>query len=127
MPVTQSYNRAKVAATNSTGMVLSWLVGEGPITPHILYDDMGVADLGTTGVLTAKLRCDADESGGSDVQDYVNIVVTPSTGTNGQFTLTIVATPVNGDGTLGTSTTTVITHPQNFDTWQSAAGRARQA
>lgn len=127
MPVTPTYNRSKSTTVNSTGIALNYLVGEGPITPHDLFDTDGELDLGTTGVLTAKLQADANESGGADVQDLFTIVVTPVLADSGVMTLNIVVTPIKGGGTSGNAQTLSVPHTENMDAWQTAAGRARQA
>lgn len=122
MGVTKTYNRPKSTPTNSTGIAFTILAEEKPETPATF------AGAGNTGNLDCYIKADADESGGADVQNIFRIesaiAVESSLGT---ITLTITVSPVNGDGTSGTSQTLTVTHGQAMDVWQTAAGRARQA
>ena len=121
MGVTQTYSRDKSTTTNSTGMALTLLVGEEPDAPS------AIGGTGTTGVLDSRLQADADESGGADVQDLFKIRAVPSIGSGGVISYVVTVTPILGDGTNGTPVVATITHDENMDAWQTAAGRARQA
>lgn len=122
MSVTKTYNRPKSTTTNSTGIALTLTVAEKPDSPS------AIGGTGTTGELDCRVRADADESGGADVQDLFKIETVPGIDENtGAVTLTVTVTPINGDGSAGTPSVTTVTHGQTMDTWQAAAGRARQA
>jgi hypothetical protein len=120
MPKTFTYNRPSATLVVSTGMVLTLKTAETPNAPA------AVAGGGTDGVLDARFQVDADESGGTDVQDLFKILATPNIDTNGQITLTVVVTPIKGGGANGTADSIVVTHDESMDTWQTNAGRARQ-
>lgn len=120
MSVTQSYPRPKATPTNSTSLALTLKVAELPDTPA------AIGGSGTTGTLDCRLQCDADESGGTDVQDLFKLVATPDIDASGNATYTVIVTPIKGDGSAGTPQTLTVTHSETMDTWQTAAGRARQ-
>lgn len=118
---TINYERAKVATTNTTGMIHTLLVSEQP-------DAVGaIGGTGTTGILDAHFEVDADESGGADVQKLWKITCTPQIASDGKITLKIDATPVKGDATDGAVISNTFNHEETMDAWQTAAGRARQA
>ena len=122
MPADVTYNRLKSTTTNSTpiNMTGEQRESDGSRTAFAA---------GTTGVFEAYIRGDADESGGADVQDLFKVVLTPTINPTapGVMTLNLVVTPVNGDASDGTPETFNVTHDENCDGWQTAAGRARQA
>jgi hypothetical protein len=121
MPKDLTYARPKATTTNSTAINIT---GEQRESDGV----RAAFAAGTTGVFEAYIRADADESGGSDVQDLYKVVLTPSIHpTTGAISLNIVTTPIEGDGTEGTATTANIAHSETMDAWQTAAGRARQA
>lgn len=123
MAATINYDRPKIATINDTPIDITIQGRESPDA----FGNLG-AGTGTTGVADVKFRADADESGGADVQDLWDIALTPSIHeVTGVIKMTIVATPVLGDASNGTPVTTVLTHDETSDAWQSAAGRARQA
>lgn len=126
MSVTKSYPRLKAAPTISTGLVLTLKAAEYPTTPDSFRDNAGSVVAGTTGILDCRVQCDADESGGADVQDLWKIVATPSIDSSGVMTLAVTVTPIKGDATAGTPGSVTVTHDENADVWQTAAGRARQ-
>lgn len=121
MAVNLTYNRSKSASVNSTPINVTIFVAENP-------DSLAsIAGTGTTGVLHAMFKGDADESTGADVTNLFELTATPSIELNtGIIRLTIVVTPKKGDGTDGTSASQVFTHTETCDAWQSGAGRARQ-
>ncbi len=118
---TDNYDRPKLAGTNVTGMVLTLLAGEKPDAPT------AIGGTGTTSELDARVQADADESGGADVQDLFKIETVPVVAADGTVTLAVTITPIKGDATEGKAQVLTVTHPENMDVWQSAAGRARQA
>lgn len=121
MAGTINYERPKATPTNTTGMVATILVAEQPDSPG------AIGGTGTTGILDATFRCDADESGGADVQDWAKFTVQPKidNGT-GKVTFEVTFTPVKGDGSDGAVQRHTFTHDEFMDAWQTAAGRARQ-
>jgi len=123
MSATLTYARTKSATTNATGIAYTLVVAEAPGALAVLTGGQA----GTTAQLLATWRADADESGGTIIKDHVRLVITPSIDpTTSLTTYTIVATPVLGNGTLGTVQTLTVTHDEPMDTWQTNAGRARQ-
>lgn len=127
MAVSKSYPRLKSATTNTTGIAITLKAAEGAITQHAFRDNMGADEDGLTGVINGTYMADANESGGADVQDLFRFSITPNIESNGRTTLTVVVTPVKGNGDAGDAVTTVHVLPENMDAWQTAAGRARQA
>lgn len=119
--VTKTYSRPKSTTVNSTGMVFTLKAEEKPETPAAFQGS------GNTGNLDCRIQCDADESGGSDVQDLFKIEATPSLSAEGVITVLITVTPIKGDASAGTVGTLTVTHDQTMDVWQTAAGRARQS
>ena len=120
MGVTKNYNRDKDPSVNVTGIALRAKAAEGAAASP--------ADLaGADGIMQVAFDADADESGGTDVQDLFRIdnlqVNISSTGV-----VTLIGTPVAvlGDGSEVTGTPINFAHPQNMDAWQTAAGRPRQ-
>lgn len=120
MAGTISYNRAKDPAINATGMLYTILVSEKPDAVS------AIGGTGTTGILDAEFQVDADESGGADVQAHGKFTITPAVDSNGVTKYTVVFTPILGAGGDGKIVTTVLTHDENMDAWQIAAGRPRQ-
>lgn len=120
MSVTKTYARPKSAPTISTGIVLTVQAAEYPVTP-VAFDEDGVG-----AVLDARLHCDANESGGTIDRDLFQIIATPTLNSNGSLVYTVVVTCILGDASSGTAHTLTVTHDQNMDTFQTAAGRARQ-
>lgn len=122
MSADMTYNRSKIASVNSTPINITIFVAENP-------DSLGaIGGTGTTGVLHAMFKGDADESTGSDVTNLFEMTATPSIELNsGIMRLTVVVTPKKGDGTDAASSSAVFTHSETCDAWQSGAGRARQA
>lgn len=129
MSVTKTYNRLKSTTVNSTGIVVTVQAAEKPNSPHVFRDTDGSAEAGgTTGNVDVRIKADADESGGTDVQDLFKVETAISVDTSsGVITLVVTTTPVKGDGTTGTAVVSTITHDENFDVWQTGAGRARQS
>ena len=121
MSATLTYDRPKVAVTNSTGMLTTILVGEKPDAPG------AIGGTGTTGELDARFQMDADESGGADVQDIFKLEAIPVVAADGTVSLRVTVTPILGNAAAGTPQVVTVPHNQNVDAWQSAAGRARQA
>ena len=121
MSVTKTYPRPKSTTTNSTGIVFSLKAEEKPETP------VSFGGAGNTGNLDARIQADADESGGTDVQDLFKIEATPALDSAGKITVVVTVTPIKGDGSAGTPGTLTVTHDQDMDVWQTAAGRARQS
>lgn len=122
MPADLTYNRSKIASVNSTPINITIFVAENPDS---LAD---IGGTGTTGVLHAMFKGDADESTGADVTNLFELTATPSIELNtGIMRLTVIVTPKKGDGTDGTSASNVFTHTETADAWQSGAGRSRQA
>lgn len=119
--VTKTYSRPKSTTVNSTGMVFTLKAEEKPDTP------IAFGGAGNTGNLDARICADADESGGTDVQDLFKIEATPSLSAEGVITVLITVTPIKGDASTGTVGTLTVTHDQTMDVWQTAAGRARQS
>ena len=119
--LTDQYDRPKSSVINDTGIVLTLLVAEKPDVP------IAIGGTGTTAELDCRVQADADESIGNDIQDLFKIEIVPVVAADGITTLTITVTPVKGDATDGKTQTLVVTHPENMDAWQTAAGRARQA
>lgn len=126
-----SYERLGSDVTNTTPISISPKAAEIGGT-EAAVDAAGQA--GDTAGIQATLTADADESGGADIQDLWRIVAKPlidataqSHGeSRGTMTLEVTITPVKGDGTAGTAQKFIVTHPENIDAWQTAAGRARQ-
>lgn len=121
MGKTNNYDRPKSSGINDTGMVTSLLVGEKPDAPS------AIGGTGTTAELDCRVQADADESGGADVQDLYKLEALPAVSINGEVTLKVTITPIKGDGTDGKVQVVTVTHDENMDAWQTAAGRARQA
>jgi hypothetical protein len=119
MAGTINYNRPKSALVNVAPMVHTLLVSELPDAPA------AVGGTGTTGVLSAEIQVDADEAGGADIQTMYTLVATPTITSDGKHTLTVVVTPVGGDGTTLPAQTLAVLHPETVDGWQSAAGNGR--
>lgn len=118
--LTDNYNRDKNPKINVTGIVLTLLVSEKPDAPG------AIGGTGTTAELDCRVQADADESGGADVQDLFKIEAVPAIDDDGITTLTVTVTPIKGDASNGTQKITVVTHDENMDAWQAAAGRAQQ-
>lgn len=121
MSKTNNYDRPKISGINDTGMDMTLLVGEKPDAPT------AIGGTGTTAELDARVQADADESGGVDVQDLWKIEILPIIALSGVQTLKATLTPIKGDATEGTPQIFTVTHDEDMDAWQSAAGRARQA
>lgn len=122
MAVTLTYNRLKSTTTNSTGMVFTVTAEEKPETPTAFLGS------GNTAEVDVRFSCDADESGGADVQEMFRLEAVPQlSADDGTITLKVTVTPKTGGGTDATATVTTITHTETMDAWQTAAGRARQA
>ncbi|KKN73350.1 hypothetical protein LCGC14_0401630 [marine sediment metagenome] len=121
MSKTNNYDRPKLSGINDTGMDMTLLVGEKPDAPS------AIGGTGSTAELDCRVQADADESGGADVQDLYKIEVLPAVALSGAQTVKITVTPIKGDASEGTPQIITVTHPENMDAWQSAAGRARQA
>jgi hypothetical protein len=121
MGVTKTYSRPKATTVNSTGMALTLLVAEKPDSP------VAIGGTGTTGELDMRVRCDADESGGAYVQDLFKVETLPQLSADGVITLSVTVTPIKGGGAVGTPVSMNVKHDEDMDTWQTAAGRARQA
>lgn len=122
MAGTKNYERLKEPDTNTTGMSITFQGSELPTAKAALA-------AGTTGNAEIFVEADADESGGIDIQDLFKVALTPVIANlhPGTMSLTVVVTPIKGDGTDGTPITTQVTHDETMDAWQTAAGRARQA
>jgi len=118
--ITKNYNRAKDPAINSTGIALRAKAAEGAAAVP--------ADLaGADGIMQIAFDADADESGGTDVQDLFKINnLQVNLGSNGAVTLVGTIVPILGDGSDGTAVAINETHPQTMDAWQTAAGRPQQ-
>ena len=122
MAVTKTYNRPKSTVVNSTAIDVTIKVSEKPDAPG------AIGGTGTTGNLDARFQADADESGGTDIQDLFKLETTIAVdATTGQATLTVLVTPIKGGALDGTAKSMVVTHDETMDAWQTAAGRARQA
>lgn len=121
MAKTNNYDRPKLSGINDTGMLMTLLVGEKPDAPG------AIGGTGTTAELDCRVQADADESGGVDVQDLFKLEALPAVALSGAQTLKVTVTPIKGDGTEGTAQILTVSHPENMDAWQTAAGRARQA
>jgi hypothetical protein len=125
MSSTLTYARLKSVTTNPTGLVFTLLAAESPGTPAAFAGTQA----GNTAALTAKWQVNADEQVGGPplVHDHVRLAVTPNLDPiTGLVTYTIVATPVLGNGSLGTVQTFTATHDEPMDQWQNEAGRSRQ-
>ena len=118
---TDNFDRPKLSGINDTGIVLTLLVGEKPDAPG------AIGGTGSTAELDCRVQADADESGGVDIQDLFKIETVPVIAADGTVTLAVTVTPIKGGATDGKAQTLTVTHPENMDAWQSAAGRARQA
>jgi len=122
MAVTKTYNRPKSTVVNSTAIDVTIKVSEKPDAPG------AIGGTGTTGNLDARFQADADESGGTDIQDLFKLETTIAVdATTGQANLTVLVTPIKGGALDGTAKSMVVTHDETVDAWQTAAGRARQA
>ena len=119
MTVTINYNRDKDPSQNVTGIDLSILAAEEPGVP-------AAPVAGTTGILAGSIQADADESGGATVLDLFTFRMVPTINSAGLTTLSLTATPILGDTSLGTAQALNVQHPQTMDEWQAAAGRAQQ-
>lgn len=119
---TKNYERLKEPDTNTTGMELS---GEARELPNAL----AAIAAGTSGDFELAISADADESGGADVQQLYRVLAQPiiAAGHPGAQSLRLTITPVLGDGSDGEAQIVDVPHPENMDSWQAAAGRARQA
>lgn len=118
----KNYNRQKLTSVNDTPIDITYEGSELPTAPAAL-------DAGTTGNAEIIVLADADESGGGDVQDWWKVKLTPSISSvhPGASVLLVEVTPIKGDGEDGTKRTLNVDHDEDMDTWQAAAGRARQA
>jgi len=117
-----TYNRSKVATTNSTPINVSYEQRES--------DGIRAAiAAGTTGIAELTMRADADETGAADIQDIFRVVLTPIMNPNsGKFAVEVTVTSILGDATDGFTQDAVrFEHDETMDAWQAAAGRARQA
>ncbi len=121
MAQTLNYNRDKDPKINVTPMEFSV---EGA--------EVGGAEValaaGTGPGLQGTIICDADDSVGTDLQDWALIKAEPvlnADGTTARIKITV--TPILGDGSTGTPVVTYIPHEEDMDAWQAAAGRAQQA
>lgn len=122
MAADKNYDRPKVVGINDTPINLTIFVAEKP-------DSVGaIGGTGTTAILDATFKADADESGGADVQDHAEFTITPTVDkVTGKTQYQVDFTPINGGGADGVKQTHVFDHDELMDAWQSAAGRARQA
>lgn len=115
-----NYDRPKDPKINDTPINITLFASEQPTA-------LAAVAAGTSGVLEAEVRADADESGGADVQTLYKIVATPTIAVQGgETSLQIDITPVNGDGSDGALQSFTVSHPETMDAWQAAAGRAQQ-
>lgn len=134
MAVTKTYARPKATPTNASGMVFSLAVAEGPGVPVVLAsdsDDAGVAAAaGNSGNLKAELSVDVDESGGTTMKKLFRWDTVLSLGSDVGAVPQVITTvtPINPDGSDNTALAKQITmaHPLSMDSFQAAAGRARQ-
>lgn len=121
-----SYPRPKAAPTVSTAIVFTVKAAEHGNVADVFRDNAGSPVTGTTAGVDARIQADADESGGTDVQDVFKVEALPAMDSSGKMTVALTVTPIKGDGTAGTPQTLTVTHDEYADTWQTAAGRARQ-
>lgn len=124
MSVTQSYSRPKAATVNNTGIVMTAFVTEKPVTNPT---SNGILTSGSTGVINISWYADANESGSTDIQEIMRAIITPSLSAGGTLTYNVAIYAVDGDGTVHLLTSLSFDHTQDMDTWQTAAGRARQS
>ncbi len=120
MGVTKNYNRDKDPDQNVTPIDVVAKADEGAApTPADL--------LGSDGVVWIEFQGDADEVGGTILEDLFRVdqlqVVLSS---DGIIRLTGSIIPVLGDGSDGTTVAINALHPQSMDAWQIAAGRPQQ-
>jgi len=120
MSVSLNYNRPSATLVNATPLLTTLFVSE---LPDALA---AIGGTGTTGVLSAEVRVDADETAGVDVQTMWRLTATPTLSSDGKYSLTVVVTPVGGAGGNLPAQTLAVQHPETADAWQSAAGRPRQ-
>ena len=119
-----NYDRDKDPKINDTPINIDFLAGEEPTGVAALTGD----NSGSSGILNITITADADESGGTDVQDLfriedIQVLINQATGLT-QVSMNII--PVKGDATDGTAIAVLENHPQTMDAWQTAAGRAQQ-
>lgn len=81
---------------------------------------------GSTSVIDALIKADANEDIGTLIASLYRIEVTPSMTSAGVVKVTVKVTPIKGDTSLGTITEFYVPHDQNMDEWQTDAGRPRQ-
>lgn len=118
-----SYNRAKSTAVNSTPLVHSYKAAETGGT-------VAAVVAGTGAGVNLHVEVDADESAGTSVQKVWRLEIVPKINAAGVMELVTKVIPVLGTGSdhpASRHETLTVQHPDNADTWQTAAGRAKQA
>lgn len=120
MPETLNYDRPLAVPVVSTPIVFELKYAEKPNTP------IDPSPTGTTSDLDCIIQADAEPNTlSTNWKDLFRIEMTQALSVAGIMSVTIVVTPIHGDGTLGTPVSNTFIHDQNMDTWQLAAGYPR--